>query len=167
MQQNRTTNINFIYKISHQIQHSRFFILQNNFLLFSYSPILIDQVSLRPTMFVFAPNRKQALELSICHCCRWFVVGFRRSWDARSRCCCCTARWWRREWRRVWLSKVVERFHRVLSVAPLLASNTLLFKIIRKPWVASLLLGLGLVFLWIFLFLFPLSNKLCELWVSC
>ncbi|KAG5094242.1 hypothetical protein JHK84_049830 [Glycine max] len=43
MQQNRTTNINFIYKISHQIQHSRFFILQTSFLLFSYSPILIDQ----------------------------------------------------------------------------------------------------------------------------
>ncbi|KAG4931275.1 hypothetical protein JHK84_048267 [Glycine max] len=43
MQQNCATNINFIYKISHQIQHSRFFILQNNFLLFSYSPILIDQ----------------------------------------------------------------------------------------------------------------------------
>ncbi|KAG5054000.1 hypothetical protein JHK85_006510 [Glycine max] len=43
MQQNRTTNINFIYKISHQIQHSRFCILQTSFLLFSNSHILIDQ----------------------------------------------------------------------------------------------------------------------------
>ncbi|XP_040867844.1 uncharacterized protein [Glycine max] len=43
MQQNRATNINFIYKISHQIQHSRFFILQTSFLLFSYLPILIGQ----------------------------------------------------------------------------------------------------------------------------
>ncbi|KAK7386250.1 hypothetical protein VNO78_26347 [Psophocarpus tetragonolobus] len=43
VQQNRATDINFVHKISHQIQRSRFFILQTTFLLFSSSAFLLDQ----------------------------------------------------------------------------------------------------------------------------
>ncbi|TKY55456.1 hypothetical protein E2542_SST19871 [Spatholobus suberectus] len=43
VQQNRATNINFVHKIGHQIQHSGFFILQTSFLLFSSSAVLLDK----------------------------------------------------------------------------------------------------------------------------